>query len=74
MNGTKDKGLVFKRSKELVLDCYVDAYFSGLWGSEDIMDPISVKSRTGYVITLGNCPVVWSSKLHPEIEINTLEV
>ncbi len=37
------------------------------------MDPISVKSRTRYVITLGNCPVVWSSKLQTEIAVSTLE-
>ena len=42
-------------------------------GSEDILDPISLRSRNGYVITLGSCPVVWSSKLHSEISLSTLE-
>ena len=64
---------MFKRSEELSLDCYVDADFSGLWISEDILDPISVRSRTGYVITLGNFTVFWSSKLQSEIEVSTLE-
>ena len=32
LQGTKDNGLVFNPSKTLVMDCYADADFSGLWG------------------------------------------
>ena len=32
-----------------------------------------VKSRTGYVIQLGGCPLVWVSKLQREISLSTLE-
>ncbi len=71
--GTKDKGIMFKPTKELELDCYVDADFAGLWHYEDDQDPVCVKSRTGYVITLGNCPVIWVSKLQSEIALSTLE-
>ena len=28
---TKDKGMVFNTPKNLVVDCYADAYFAGLW-------------------------------------------
>ena len=31
LQGTKDNGLVFNISKKLMVDCYTDAYFSGLW-------------------------------------------
>jgi hypothetical protein len=36
-------------------------------------DPISAKSRTGYVITFASCPVLWSSKLQTEIALSTTE-
>ena len=49
------------------LDCYVDADFAGLWNAESDQDPVYVKSRTGYVITLGGCPFIWVSNLQTEI-------
>ena len=51
----------------------MDADFDGLWRHEDDQDPVCVKSRTGYVITLGGCPVVWTSKLQELIALSTLE-
>ncbi len=73
LQGTKDKGLEFVPTKEMELDCYVDADFAGLWNYESDQDPVCVKSRTGYVITLGGCPVTWVSKLQTEIALSTLE-
>ena len=70
---TKNDGLVFNRSKELKLDCYAGADFAGLWSHESDQDPVCVKSRTGYVMTLGGCPLVWASKLQTEISLSTLE-
>jgi hypothetical protein len=32
-----------------------------------------VKSRTGYVLTLGSAPILWVSKLQTEIALSTLE-
>jgi hypothetical protein len=55
------------------LDCYVDADFAGLWTQNTACDPISVKSRTGYVITFASCPLLWSSKLQSEIALSTTE-
>ena len=55
------------------LHCYVDEDYAGLWKYENDQDPVCVKSRTGYVMTLGNCPVTWSSKLQTEIALSTLE-
>ena len=73
LQGTRDKGLCFKPSPDMRLDCYVDTDFAGLWSYEDDQDPVCVKSRTGYVITLGNCPLMWTSKLQTEIALSTLE-
>ena len=71
--GTGDKGMTFTPDLDLKLDCYVDADYAGLWGHEEDQDPVCVKSRSGYVLTLGNCPVTWSSKLQKEIALSTLE-
>ena len=34
LQGTKDNGLVFNPSKKLVVDCYSNADFAGLWDLE----------------------------------------
>ena len=73
LQGTHDKGLILKPSKDLNLDCYVDADFAGIWGNEDAQDPSSVRSRTGFLISLGGSPVTWSSKLQTEIALSTME-
>ena len=73
LKGTRDKGIIFDPDPDLKLDCYVDADFAGLWGYEDDQDPVCVKSRTGYVLTLGNCPILWVSRLQSEIALSTLE-
>ena len=33
LQGTKDNVIVFNQPKKLVVDCYYDADFAGLWGS-----------------------------------------
>ena len=73
LSGTRHKGMIFKPDEIMKLDCYVDADYAGLWRYESDQDPVSVKSRTGYVMTLGNCPLVWASKLQSVIALSTLE-
>ena len=73
LKGTRDRGLVYKPSNESRLDAYCDADFAGLYGVEDDADPISVKSRSGFVIMYDGCPVVWKSKLQSLIALSTLE-
>ena len=74
LQGTKENGIVFNPSKKLVVDCYADADFAGLWGNEDPQDPIFARSRTGFVVTFANCPLLWVSKLQTEIALSTLIV
>jgi Reverse transcriptase (RNA-dependent DNA polymerase) len=71
--GTKDKGLIIRPSNELKIDFYVDAAFAGLWGYEDKQDPVCVKSRSGYVLFVGDCPVIWGSKLQTDTALSTME-
>ena len=48
---------------QLVLNLYADTDFARLFGVEDKHDPISVKSRTGILLTFRDIPILWSSKL-----------
>eukprot|EP00956_Cyclotella_meneghiniana_P018181 scaffold30080_cov40-Cyclotella_meneghiniana.AAC.1 len=73
LKGTKSRGLILNPSKHLHVDCYPDADFAGLYGHEDKQDPHCVRSRTGYVILLANCPILWKSKLQTEIALSTME-
>ena len=63
LQGTKDNGLVFNPYKKLVVNCYTDAYFAGLWGHESPQDPICARSRTVFVATFAYFPLLWVSKL-----------
>ena len=74
LQGTKTKSLILKPSKQLKVDCFVDADFAGQWNVENPEDPLCVKSRTGYVLLVGNCPVHWVSKLQSEISVSTMDV
>mmetsp|Transcript_13035 Transcript_13035/g.30840 ORF Transcript_13035/g.30840 Transcript_13035/m.30840 type:complete len:480 (-) Transcript_13035:352-1791(-) len=73
LKGTIDGGLILDPTEDLRLDCYPDADFAGLWGHDDPQDPRCVRSRTGFLINLSGCPVVWSSKLQSEIALSTME-
>ena len=74
LKGTRSEGLIFEPDGDVLqLDCYVDADFAGNWGSEDPSNPVSVKSRTGFVIKLAGCPLIWCSKLQQMIALSTTE-
>jgi hypothetical protein len=70
---TKDKGLTLEPKAEHTVDCYVDADFGGLFSVEDSESPVSVKSRTGYVIMYRGSPLLWASKLQTQIALSTME-
>jgi hypothetical protein len=73
LKATRDRGLVLNPTKELKISCYPDADFAGMYGHENPTDPSCVKSRTGFVITVANCPVLWQSKLQTETALSTME-
>ena len=72
---TEDKGMQINpmRDGKLHMECYADADFAGLWGQEDAHDPHCVRSRTGYIIMLNKCPILWKSQLQTEIAMSTME-
>ena len=75
LKGTLDKGLILKPTalNQLQVDIYVDAAFACGWNSELGTNPESVKSRTGYLIEIAGCPVLWVSKLQSTIATSTME-
>ncbi len=72
LKATRDQGLIMKPNKNMNLDLYADADFAGLWNVEHPDDSTSVRSRTGYIITLCGLPVSWCSRLQVEISTSTM--
>jgi hypothetical protein len=70
---TRNKGLILHPTKSLQVDCFPDTDFAGLYNHKHPQDPHCVRSRTGYVILLAGCPVLWKSKLQTEIALSTME-
>lgn len=70
---TYDKGMLIKPTKKFSLDLYVDADFCGLFKREDDRDPHVARSRSGHVILLCGCPLVWKSQLQAHITQSTTE-
>ena len=74
LKATRDQGLVLNPTGEILkIDAYPDADFAGMYGHEKPTDPASVKSRTGYVITVADCALLWQSKLQTETALSTME-
>ena len=74
LKGTQTKGIIMTPDREhLRIDMYAYADFAGLYSTEDKMDPVSIKSRSGVLSTFGNVPIHWSSKLQSKIALSTLE-
>ena len=71
---TKDKGTIVKKPTSAIkLDCFVDADFAGLYRVEKDESVDSAKSRSGYIIKLGGCPLICKSQLIPTICLSTAE-
>lgn len=73
LQGTKEKGMTLTPSNNFDVHCYVDADFAGTWSVEDDQEPVSVKSRSGHLITFMGCPLLWSSKMQSQIALSTME-
>jgi hypothetical protein len=71
---TKDKGLILKADTSKSFEVHVDCDFAGNWVQEDALnDPSTAKSRTGFIISCGGCPVIWASKLQTEVALSSTE-
>ena len=70
---TIDKGTIIHPTGTLQLGCWVDAAFRNLYRVDPDHEPSAAKSCTGYIITLGGCPLVWKSQLQLTIALSTQE-
>ena len=71
--GTINRGTIVKMSKEMNLECFVDADFAGLFKADPMKDATSAKSRSGYIIRFAGTPLIWKSKLQTRTALSTLE-
>jgi hypothetical protein len=70
----KDKGLLLKADTTKSFEAHVDCDFAGNWVKEDALnDPSTAKSRTGFIVSHGGCPVIWASKLQTQIVLSSTE-
>ena len=69
---TQDKGLIIRPSlDQFHLDMYIDADFCGLFRVEPDSDPNSARSRSGWIVKLADCPLIWGSRLQTSITCST---
>ena len=74
MKGTIEEGIIISPdSSSFTLNCHTNANFAGNWDIDDSDKINSACSRAGYLITLGNVPVLWKSKWIQEICLSTME-
>jgi hypothetical protein len=71
--GTADKGMILAPRGDLKIELFCDADFAGLYKREPERSADSARSRTGYIVKLSGCPLVWKSHLQSEIALSTLE-
>ena len=65
--------IIYSPDKYKVLECYVDANFSGGWNQNDFDNADNVLSWTGYVIMYDGFLIHFVSKLQTEISLSTAE-
>jgi hypothetical protein len=70
---TENQGTIIRPTGKLDLDLYVDADFCGLFRTAPDHSADSARSRTGFVIILNGCPLIWKSQLQSSVTCSTLE-
>ena len=70
---TRNQGLIFRPQLTDGLKCYVDADWARNWLKSRPNDKTWALSRTGYIITYANCPIVWGSKMQSLVALSTTE-
>ena len=66
-----DKGTIFTTNDNFKTNCYVDANLTGLYGQESENNPLSARSRTGYILFFCGCPLLWKLQLRSEMALST---
>ncbi len=67
LEATSDSGSIMKPSEKILkINSFPDANFAGMKGRKGMDDPVCAKSRTGFVIMVAYCSIMWQSKLQFE--------
>ena len=64
--------MVFNTYKKIVVDCYVDADFVGLWGHENTYELNCTKSRAVFVASFMDYSIFWLSKIQTDIYLSNI--
>jgi len=71
---TRDKGIIMTPNDSESFKVSVDANFCGNWDqSEAVEDANTARSRHGFLISYAGCPLMWKSKMQPEIALSSTE-
>ena len=71
---TREKGILMNPDTSKSFEVHADASFSGEYRQEaSEHDASTAKSRSGYVISLHGCPLIWHSKLQTQVALSTTE-
>ena len=71
---TRDKGLIIRPTESWQFDCWVDVDFVGNWRKSDAhIDPMTSKSRSGWLVRFAGAPITWASKMQTITAMSTTE-
>jgi hypothetical protein len=74
LQNTREEGILMNPDHNKSFEVFADADFAGNWYSKTAdEDPSTAKSRSGFVILYGGCPLLWGSKLQTCISLSTTE-
>ena len=72
LKGNLGLGISFKPDISKIFECFADADYCGNWSrSFAETDPSTAKSRSGWIITYADCPIIWASKLQNHVDTST---
>ena len=70
---TQDRRLVLDTNYDIFkVDEYPEAELAGIYRHKNTDDLACAKSRTSFVITFADCPVLWISKFQTETAFSTM--
>ena len=73
LKGTQNQRTIVQPATFLTLTCFCDADFAGLYRSDPDSSISSAKSRSGFLISVSGCPLIWKSQLQSTIALSTAE-
>lgn len=74
LKGTRSEGIIIDPKMTNSFEVWADADWSGNWIRDTAeYDASTAKSRSGYVIMLAGCPIIWASKLQTQIALSSCE-